>query len=193
MTVGYLEEIAALRQQRAVAEHQDRMQQLAEDYRTNVQLRDEAAQRGDADEWHTWDRECEQQEREWLSYQPVHQPQMDPRLQNFALRNKTFFDRYGQRADQVLALADAYLTRPKIPRETNPARTGMGLERFSPQYFDKLKSLLELHGKDYGVQYSRDDEMLTPDEAAKISGVSPRYYNRNVQSLMNQGRVGRDD
>src|SRR5262245_60660693 len=189
---SYLEQVAALRQQRAQQEAAERVEQLKSDYQSNIEMRNEAAQRNDADDWHYWDRECEQNEREWLTYFPPQRPQQDPRWVNFALRNKPFWDRHGQRGDYVIRLADAYLTRPKIRGETNPGRTGMGLQRYSPAYFDNLKSLLEMHGKDYGVTYSRDEEALTPDGAAKASGLSARDYNASVQQLQAQGRLGQD-
>src|SRR5262245_56080620 len=186
---SYLEQIAALRQQRAQQEAADRVEQLKEDYRSNVEMRNEAAQRNDHEDWHYWDKECQENEREWLAYFPPQRPQQDPRWVNFALRNKQFWDRYGQRADHVVKLAHQYLTRPRIPRETNPARTGMGLQPYSPQYFDNMKSLLEMHGKDFGVHYNRDDEALDANQAAAASNLSPREYNGGGLGRINTGSL----
>ena len=190
--MGYLEEMAAIRQQRHQQEYAQRVNEIQTEYRSNVEMRDQAARENDVESWHYWDKLCEEGERDYLAHCPPQAPQMDPRLRNFALRNKSFFDRYGQRADQVLALADGYLTRPRVRHETNPARTGMGLQRYSPLYFSKLKDLLQMHGKDYGVQYDPSEERLDANQAAKLSGLSPRHYNQAAQVLQAQGRLGVD-
>jgi len=39
-----------------------------------------------------------------------------------------------------------------------------------------------------GVPYDSKDQMLTADEAAKISGLSPQAYNRASQQIAAQGR-----
>src|SRR5262245_3122687 len=189
---SYLEQVAALRQQRAQQEAAERVEQLKADYQSNLEMRNEAAQRNDHEDWHLWDKEMQENEREWLRYLLPQRPQADPRWVNFALRNKPFWDRHGQLADHAIRVAVQYLTRPRVPRETHPERTGMGLQRYSPAYFENMKSLLELHGKHFGVQYSRDEEALTPDGAAKASGLSARDYNASVQQLKAQGRLGQD-
>src|SRR5262249_33390840 len=74
---------------------------------------------------------------------PPQQPQLDPRLVQFAQRNHQFLERYGQRAYQALDAAHNYMMRPRNPNTNNPAYTGMGWSPqavFTPAYFDRLKT-----------------------------------------------------
>jgi hypothetical protein len=84
------------------------------------------------------------------------------------------------------------MMKPRNPNTNNPAYSGLGWNPkavFTPQYFDKLKTLMELHGEQYlGVKYDRNEQSLTANEAAKISGLSPQQYNRSAQQLAAQGR-----
>jgi hypothetical protein len=64
----------------------------------------------------------------------------------------------------------------------------MGLQPGTPQYFKSMRSLLEMYSKDYGLHYDPNEQPLTGNEAAKISGVSPETYNRASKQLFNQGR-----
>ena len=56
---NYQEQIAQLRQQRAIAEHQAQAEELVATYQESMELREEAAQRGDAAAWHIHDSACE--------------------------------------------------------------------------------------------------------------------------------------
>jgi hypothetical protein len=94
---SYLEQIAQVRQQRARQEYAETFQQLQNEYRENVQYRDEAACRNDAEDWHAWDRECERIERDLQAFMPVQQPQVDPRALQWDWRNKPYIDRLEQR------------------------------------------------------------------------------------------------
>jgi hypothetical protein len=191
----YLQEVARLRQQRAQAELQDRLQQIQTEAAENLRYRDEAAQNNDPQSWHYWDSLLEQNERDYQAFVPPQRPQDPPAWTQWALRNKHFFDRYGARAKQAIEVAHGYLTRPKNPRETNLDRRGMGLQPFTPQYFKELENLLEMYGDKsaFGVRYDPNEKALTPDEAAEASGLSARDYNKAVVALRNQGRLGQDD
>src|SRR5262249_37839873 len=114
---SYLEQVAALRQQRAQQEAAERVEQLKADYQSNLEMRNDAAQRNDHEDCLLWNGKCQEKERECLSYFPPQRPQADPRWVNFALRNKPFWDRHGQLADHAIRVADQYLTRPRVPRE----------------------------------------------------------------------------
>jgi hypothetical protein len=74
-------------------------------------------------------------------------------------------------------MAHEYATRPRNPRATNPAHNGMGLPVNSPQYFEAVRNLLEMYAKDYGLQYDRNEELITATDAANISKVTPQDYN----------------
>ena len=188
-TQSYLQQIAEIRQQRAQQEYQARAQEILTEFQENTACRDQAARDGDAEMWHIYDRECERLEHEAAAYMPPQQPQVDPKMVEFMRRNQSFFDRFGQRAAYAADLADAYITRPRVRGERNPLRTGMGLQRGSAQYFAALKDLLEMHGKDYGVHFDRGEAIATPNEAAKLSGLSARDYNRARSALIAQGRL----
>jgi hypothetical protein len=189
----YLQEIARLRQQRAQAELQDRVRQIQEDYVQNMQGRDEAARNNDPESWHYWDSLVEQNERDYQAFVPVQRPQDPPAWTQWALRNRAFYDRYGDRAKQAVQAAHGYITRPKNPRETHPDRRGMGIQAWTPAYFSALEGLLQTHGRLVGLNYDPSEKALTPDEAAEASGLSARDYNRAVVDLRNQGRLNQDD
>src|SRR5262249_32230884 len=186
----YQETIARMRQERANREHLNRLDNIQADYRAAVRERDEAAARGDIDEFEMRDSDCERLEQDWQYLNPPRPPQLDPRLVQFAKQNAGFLQKYGQRAYQALDAAHAYMIRPRTG-STNPAHAGMGWNPqhvFTPQYFDRMRDLLELHGeKLLGVKYDRGEELLTPNEAAKISGLSPQQYNHAVRAMASQG------
>jgi len=192
---NYQQTIARMRQERANREHLNRLDNIQIDYREAVRERDEAAERGDVDEFEMRDADCERLEKDWNYHNPPRPPQLDPRLVQFAQQNAGFLQKYGQRAYQALDAAHQYMMRPRTGNN-NPAYTGMGWNPqhvFTPQYFDKMKDLLELHGENFlGVKYDRNEEMLTPTEAAKISGLSPQQYNHAVRTMASQGRLGTD-
>jgi hypothetical protein len=197
--VGYLEDIAAMRQEREQREYVEKFQEVQANHQSNFEMREQAARDGDRESWHYWDKEFVQSERDLQAFMPVQQPQVDPRAARWDLINRTYIDRLVQRhgvqgANQKLAQLDGYLTRPRIPNEPNLDRKGMGLQRNSPAYLRNAETLLELYSQDAtGVKYDPGEKALTPDDAAKISCLSPRSYNRSVQTLMNAGRVRRED
>jgi hypothetical protein len=202
----YLQQVAQMRQQRAQAEYQQRIQEAQTNYHTNLQYRQEvekqAANATDeyeraslVEQWNALDREVQQAEHDLQALMPAQRPQDPPAWRQWAIRNKHFYDRYGERAKQVIEVAHGYLTRPKNPRETNLERRGMGLQPFTPQYFKELENLLEMYGEgsNFQTRYDPSEKALTPDEAAEMSGLSARDYNRSVVELRNQGRLGQDD
>jgi hypothetical protein len=184
---SYQEEIAQLRAQRAQIEHAESAKQICEDYARAKYLRDEAAQRQDADDWHEWDRECESLERTWAMY---YKPQevADPRAVAFLAKKSRFIDTYGDRAIQAIGLAHSYATRARNPAAHNPAHSGMGLQPFSPQYFTAIEDLLELYAKDYGLKYDGKEDALSPNEACRISGLHPNEYNWGVRKMHSEGK-----
>jgi hypothetical protein len=192
---SYLETIAQMRQERAQRERVERSQEIRDWYTEAQRNRDEAAARGDVDSFEMHDDDCQRLEQDWQQLNPPQPPQLDPRLVDFAKRNSQFLERYGQRAFQALDAAHQYMVRPRNPRTNDPRYTGMGMGNkvFTPQYFDKLKDLLEMHGEKFlGVRFDRSEESLTPNEAAKISGLSPRAYNNALRVVASQGRLGTD-
>jgi hypothetical protein len=186
---NYAEQIAQLRQVRAQAEHQQAAENLIEDYAVAVQLRDEAAQRGDAAMWHSYDSEAEAYEKDWARYYaPVpQQPQIHPKLAHYLNRKKVFLDRHGQAAAAAMDQAHLYATRPRTG-SNNPANTGMGLVAGSDAYFRAIDSLLEMYAPDFGLKYDPKEDTVTPNEATRISHVDANSYNKGVRQMHQMGR-----
>jgi hypothetical protein len=191
---SWMQQVAAMHAQRVQHETAQRVQEIQEGYGHAIRECQEAAQRGD---WETAElcyTDALEHARDWQYYNPPQPPQLDPRLVDFAKKNSQFLERYGERAFQALDAAHQYMTRPRNLSTNDPRYTGMGWKPeyvFSPTYFEKLKDLLEMHGEKFlGVKFDRNEEALTPNEAAKISGLSPKAYNRALQQVASQGRLG---
>jgi hypothetical protein len=187
----YQEQIAQWRAQRKQQEVAERVNQIASEYRDAVRERDQHIANNDLESAAWRDADCEQLEQEYSQYVPPQQPQIDPRLVQFAKQNAGFLQKYGQRAYQALDAAHQYMMRPRTGNP-NPAFTGMGWNPqhvYTPAYFARMKELLEMHGESHlGVKYDPNEEMLTPNEAAKISGLTPQQYNYAAQVVGRQGR-----
>jgi hypothetical protein len=186
---NYQEQIAQLRQQRAIAEHQAQAEELVATYQESMELREEAAQRGDAAAWHIHDSACETLEHDWDRYyrpRPQQQP-VDPRMAGYFKRKKTFLDRHGNAAANAMDMAHQYATRPRTG-SANPGNTGMGLQAGTPQYFKAMDDLLEMYAGNFGLKYDPKEDTVGPNEAARISNVSPNGYNQGVRQMWQAGR-----
>src|SRR5262245_3139108 len=186
----YAMQVAQMRQQR-------RQQELAADYNQAVYGREEslrnrqeierqAATIADpneraqlTDDWHYYDAEVQRCEADMRRLNPPQQ-QMDPRTVRFIQERKPFVERYGYAgAQQAWGLAHNHLTRPGAAKwDVN-----------SPEYFKAVDELVEMYGPQYGYRFDpSSDVQLTPNEAAEISGLSPRQYNQASQELAKQKR-----
>jgi len=178
---NYQQTIARMRQERSQREHLNRLDNIQTDYREAVRARDEAAQRGDRDEFELHDTDCERLEQDWAYLNPPQPPPADPRLVEFGQRNNDYLNRLRarvgpERAGQFLNWLDQRLVN-------------MGLQRNSPAYFERGRDMLELDSERVtGVAYDSKAQALTATEAAKISGLSPQQYNHAAQQIGNQGR-----
>jgi hypothetical protein len=197
---NYLEQVAQMRQSKQQEEIALERNQAIYGYQQSLQNRQEierqAALTNDPDEqaalrdaWHYHDQElqrCEADIRRFTPYQPS---EADKALARFTERNRAFLERHGQSGIQAFDLADRYATAPRNPTTSNPAHTGMGLRRGTRPYFEAMRSLLEMYGKDYlNVRYDRNEEGLTATEAARISGLSPERYNQYAKATHAAGR-----
>jgi hypothetical protein len=189
----YAEEIAQWRQQRAQQQITNRLEEIKAEHAEAARDRDVAIANNDVETAELRDSDCVQLEQEWNQYVPQ-RPQVDPRLAEFARRNQSFLQRYGQRGYQALDQAHAYMMRRRNGSTNDPRYRGMGWKPenvFSPAYFENLKSLLQMHGQElFGVRYDPDEESLTATEAAKISGLAPQHYNHAAKAMWAQGRLG---
>jgi hypothetical protein len=188
---SYQEEIAGWRQQRRQAEAQSRINELRQEHTEAIRERDHAIASNDLESAAFADDQAQYLENEYRQLVGPQQPQIDPRLVQFAKQNAGFLQKYGKRAYQALDEAHNYMMRPRTGNP-NPAYTGMGWNPqhvYTPAYFNRLKELLEMHGeKLLGVKYDSNEEMLTPNEAAKISGLTPEQYNNAAKVIARQGR-----
>ena len=123
-----------------------------------------------------------------MYYAPRQQPQADPRAVAYLNRKKVFVDRHGQAAIDALGRAHQYATTPRNPSTNNPNNTGMGLRGGSPAYFKAMDDLLEMYAGDLGLKYDPKEDALSPNEAARISGLSANEYNNGVQKMYSEGR-----
>ena len=112
------------------------------------------------------------------------QPQLSGAKQRFLAENQGFVTRHGTNALEAFGQAHNFAITPRDAENTSNRFAGMGLREDSPEYFSAMKDLLQMYS---GMDFN-PDETLTPDEAAKISGVSPRTYNKMVEKMVNGGR-----
>lgn len=66
-----------------------------------------------------------------------------------------------------------------------------GFKPDTKPYFDAVEASLEIGGPIFGgPRYDPSEQMLTANEAAEISGLTPDQYNRAARQLWKQGRIG---
>jgi len=183
----YAEQIAQWRQQRAQQQIADRVNQIRQEHTQVIRERDQAIADNDMETAELRDMDCQQLEQEFAQYNPPRQ-QVDPRMQEFVRRRTPFVERHGQAAYEAMDMAHQYATRPRNPNTNNPAHTGMGLKAGTQQYFNAMDDLLTLYAKDFGLHYDPSEKLLTANQAAKISGLSPKAYNEAAQEIGRQGR-----
>jgi hypothetical protein len=182
----YYSQIAQMRAERRQRETAQEVQQLQADYLENVKLRDEAAVRGDADSFEFYDRLAEQGEMEWQEKFAPQQPQVSEAKQQWVERHKSFVDRYGQKGIAALGYAHEYATKPRDPTTTDNLQSGMGLQEDTPEYFEAMERLLEMYGREHGLVFD-PNETLTADDVVKMSGITPREYNRAAKTMIDTG------
>jgi len=188
---SYTEQIAQWRNDRMRQQVEVRKQEIAEEYRDLVRDRDQLIADNQMQDAEEIDQQVQNLEAEWQAYNPPQAPQMDARLQRFHAANKDYVDRLiarhgNDKATAFLNAVDARLTAPR--NLSDPSKGGMGLARYSPEYFQRGKDFLEIYSEGVTKEPFTADNTLTADEAARISGVSPQQYNRSAQALQQQGR-----
>ena len=179
---NYYEQIAQWRQQRDQETRANRIREMSAEYAQASRERDQLIAENNLEEAAWRDDDCKQLEREWLEYNPPQQ-QIDPRWTEWTNRHRTFFERTGQQGVNAVQGAFAYLCRPRNPNPTthNPAHNGCGMAKqaYTPAFFDRLESVLEMHAPMYyGVRFDPSEKTLDANEAAKVAGLSPQQYNQ---------------
>jgi hypothetical protein len=192
-TIAAMKQEAALRQQQADYREATAVYQEMQEAE---QAATEALAAGDRDTADYFVQQLTEKEAQFnmvAERLPPQQPQIDPRLARFAQRNASFLQKYGQRAYEALDAAHQYMLRPRNPNTNDPRYTGMGFNPqhvFSPEYFRRLKDLMEVNGQLFDVRYDPSEQTLTANEAARISGLSPQAYNYAAKTMWAQGRLG---
>jgi hypothetical protein len=177
---SYQEQIAEWRQQRAHEQISNRVEEIKAEYHEAVTERDRLVAEGELDAAGYYDDTVQRLDAEYQSYVPPPQPQAHPKVVNLANRNAAFFRKYGQRGFQMADVAHNFVTQ------------NMRISPDSPKYADAVLSFMELYGKENGMDYDRNSQTLTPNQAAKISGLSPEAYNNASRQLAAQGRFTRN-
>jgi hypothetical protein len=168
----YPEQIAQMRQERAAREHVERLTDIQTEYQQVVQERDEAASRGDLEVFEEADTRAEALEKDWNYYNPPQQPQMSPASARWLRRNTPFRQRYGARADQAIQLAHENAVRAGYKPDTKAYFKAVetSLDTVMPAVAPMLPQL-------QGMHYDPSEKMMDANEAAKVCGMSPQYYN----------------
>jgi hypothetical protein len=173
----YQEQIAQWRQQRAQESIATRVEEIKNEYREAVTERDKLVAEGEIDAAAYWDDSVQRLDAEFQSMLPPQPPQAHPKVVRLARRNASYFQKYGQRAAQMADQAHNYVTGK------------MGISPDSPKYEDAVLTFMELYGASHaGTPYDRSEQALTPNQAAKISGLNPDQYNNASRTLAGQGR-----
>jgi len=188
----YQEEIANWRAQRRQQEANNRLQELRQEHAQQVRERDTAIANNDLESAALADDQAQYLENEYAQIVGPQQQQVPPQWQEWMRRNANFIEREGQRGVNAVTGALAYMQRPRNPNSNDPRYSGMGMtpqQIFTKQGLDKLEDLLEIHGSQfYGVRFDKNEKTLTPNGAAKMSGLSAKEYNHSAQQIGNQGR-----
>src|SRR5262245_29032450 len=188
----YAEQIGQWRAQRRQAEAQSRLNELRQEHAEAIRERDQAVASNDLELAASADDQAQYLENEYAQLVGPQQPQVNPQWQEWMRRNATFIEREGQRGVQAVTDALAYMQRARNPNSNDPRFTGMAMrpeQIFTKQGLDKLESLLETHGSQlYGVRYDRSEKTLTPNQAARMSGLTADQYNRASREIGAQER-----
>jgi hypothetical protein len=150
----YQQEVMRMRMERKQAEARDHYEMWRQEYNEALDERENAALQfmddpvGAREDWNRADQRMEEAERNLAPHYRAQQPQAHPAATQWDARNKQYIERLERRlgpqgAAQTFALADGYVTRPKIQGENNWQRTGMGIARNSPAYFKAMEDMLQ--------------------------------------------------
>jgi hypothetical protein len=197
---NFAEDIARMKQEAQLRQQHQLIreaQSLHEQVRETEEAAAEALAAGDTDTANYYVEQLTEKEQE-LAYVaerlPPPPPQVDPRVAKGYQRNRAYFDRYGERGLQPFAAAFEHLTRPKNPNSADWRQSGMGLtpdQALSPAGQTLMEDWVEVNGKPlFNVQYDPNEKALGPNQAARISGLSPSQYNYAARALWQQGRIG---
>jgi hypothetical protein len=179
-------------QQELAIERNQHIYGYQEALRNRQQIESEAARTSDPDEqaalrdqWHFYDTELQRCEQEVRRLTPRQVTPLERKQMAFMQKNAPFLQREGQRGVAAMDLAHNYL----VSRGHNPNARGFN---------EKVRSLLEMYGGNLqqltggqvaNVRYDPQEQALTANEAAKLSGLSPERYNQYVRAVHAAGKM----
>src|SRR5262249_13221374 len=183
---------AAVRQQNQLVRE---AQALYEEVQWNERAAAEALQQGDTETANYHVEQLTEKEQELASMTdrlPQPAPQMSQHDLNFLHRKQAFREKYGQAADNTIALAHrrAVVARnPNATSTTDPMTYGHGTQPGTPGYYRAVQAELEVNGHLMGTPYDPATDLMSWKEAAKVSGLSEKSYADAYRQLKAQGRV----
>src|SRR5947207_13554132 len=188
-TIAQMRQEAAVRQQNQLIRE---AQTIYEDVQANEQAANEALAAGDRDSAAYYVEQLQEKEQELAHVAerlPQPAPPDDPHKREFMHLLKPWMERDPQRATELLGLAHARVTQPRVrfPSPTNPG--GMGIRENTRRYWDAMRSNLELYAKDFGMPYDRNMELPHWKQAAQASGLSEQGSSRAWHEMKRQGRI----
>ena len=134
------------------------------------------------------DNDCVYFEREYADLAPPQQRD-DPHKREFMHLLTPWMEKNPQRATELLGLAHNRVTQARVrfPTPANPG--GMGIRENTRQYWEAMRSNLELYAKDFGMPFDRAQELPHWKEAARASGLSEKDYGNAWREMKRQGRI----
>ena len=167
----------------AIVEHQQQAEELVANYQESLELRDAAAERGDAAAWHIHDADCETLEHDWDRYYAAAPAAAAGRSSHGRVfqTQENFSGPPRERCCQC----DGYgaSVRDQAPNRQHQPRTHWhgSCSPVRRNTFKAMDDLLEMYAGDFGLKYDPKEDTVTPNEAARISNVSPDEYNQGRQ------------
>jgi hypothetical protein len=149
---------------------------------------DEEAARNYSDEAAGWDDDIQRLSAEHNQLAP---PQIPKAWNHWIKKHAGFVEREGQVGVEAVEAALAYMARPRTDSK-DPRYTGLGMtpqQIFTPQGLKQLDTILHTGGEPvFGVRFDSGEQILTPAEAARISGLSGEAYNRASKAVYQAGK-----
>jgi len=152
MTKSYPEQIAEWRQYRLQTEQSQRLDELRTEHAQACRERDQAIADGDVETATDRDNDCLYLEQEYRQIAP---PPDDKYKREFMHLLSPWMEKNPQRATELLGLAHNRVTQPRVrfPTPANPG--GMGIRENTRQYWEAIRSNLELYAGDFGMPFDR--------------------------------------
>lgn len=189
----YEEMVADMRRSRNERMTNERRIQIRTEWEDLQQQRAEAEAQLDQSRWDELDSEMEALEREDRDYtpQPTVQQQRQQAWNNlggakqeFLMKQRGYLGRtggfFGENAKGMQLFAQAHELALRA-----------GCREDSADYFEHVRRNMEMNAEkvDPRLAFDRSEEMITEQEAAKLSGLSLDQYRRNQQTMVSQGRM----